>query len=210
MANTEALSEELTSRLRIEILSEHLKPGAKLTEEELSKNFGVSRTPVRDAIRRLAGESLVELIPNRGAYVIGFSRGDVSDLYDLRCNAETRAASWAVQRFYEEELEKLEETYESMGFYAKRGDLKKLRELNETFHTVICEAAHNRILTRSLLTYRIYLTNSTHTKRSRREHIEAILSEHAAIFEAFVNRAPEEVAEAMFTHITSAKTRALR
>jgi DNA-binding GntR family transcriptional regulator len=210
MANKDALSGNLADRIREDILSEQIKPGAKLTEEELTASFGVSRTPVRDAIRRLAFESLVEVIPNRGAFVIGFSRGDVSDLYDLRRNAEEQAVSWAVQRFYKEELDKLEETYEQMEFYTKRSDLKKLRELNEAFHATIYEAAHNRILSRNLRTYNVYLTKSTHTKRFRREHIEDIFSEHEAIFEAFVNRAPDEAAEAMHTHIEKAKARALR
>ncbi|MDR0817066.1 MAG: GntR family transcriptional regulator [Clostridiales Family XIII bacterium] len=210
MAHDDALSGELIDKLRIAILGEQLRPGAKLTEAELTESFGVSRTPVRDALRRLAGESLIELIPNRGAFVIGFSRGDVSDLYDLRRNAEAQAVSWAVERFYKEELDKLEEVYEQLSFYTKRGDLKKLRELGEIFHSAISEAAHNRILTRNLLIYRTYLTNSAHTKRIRREHIEDIFSEHAAIFEAFVNRAPGEAASAMRTHIENAKTRTLR
>jgi DNA-binding GntR family transcriptional regulator len=210
MANRDALSGELVDTLREEILGEQRKPGAKLTEEEIAADFGMSRTPVRDAIRQLAQENLVELIPNRGAFVIGFSRGDVSDLFDLRRDAEVLAIRWAVDRFYKEELDRFEEIYEELRFYTERADLKKLREIDTNFHNVIYEACHSRILTRTLFSYRLYLNLSAHTKNDRREHMADVYQEHSAIFEAFVNRSPDEAAEAMRTHMENAKTRALR
>ncbi|MDR2487391.1 MAG: GntR family transcriptional regulator [Clostridiales Family XIII bacterium] len=204
------LSSELVDSLRIEILSEGIRPGSKLVEQEVCERFGVSRTPVREALKQLAGEDLVELVHSRGAFVIGFSRGDVADLFELRRDAEAQAVRWAVERFYEKEMEALEEAYEMMVLYAGREDLRKVREADGRFHEAIYEACHSRMLARRLRSYRVYLLNSAHVKRGRKEFLPDMIGEIASVFEAFVNRAPEEAAEAMRRHVERAQARALR
>jgi DNA-binding GntR family transcriptional regulator len=169
----------------------------------------VSRTPIREALRNLAAEGLVEWIPNRGVYVIGFSGGDVSDLFHLRRSCEAQATRWAVERIYRDELDALEESYDFMVFYTKRGDTHKLRELNANFHRIIHEASHNRMLMSTLAAYRDYWKYSARITPYRRDHLPDIFEEHSAIFEAFINRDPEVGGEAMDTHIRRAWERAM-
>jgi len=206
----ESFSGELTDNIRIEILHETYKPGCKLVELDLCEKYTVSRTPVRDSLKELAAENLVEVIPNRGAFVIGFSRGDMADIFELLRNAEMQAIRWAIERFYKEELEQFEEIFETLQFYTLREDMRKIRELGKRFHSTIYEASHNRELIRQLKNYRLYIANSVHTKRMRKEFLDSLRLEHAAIFEAFINRAPDEAAEAVRLHIDNAAARALR
>ncbi|MDR1028750.1 MAG: GntR family transcriptional regulator [Clostridiales Family XIII bacterium] len=198
----------LTSKIRVDILKETLAPGSKLTEKKLCLLYDVSRTPVREALRSLTTEGLVEWAPNRGVYVIGFSGGDMSDLFQLRRVLEAQAARWAVERIYKDELEALEEIYEYMEFYTKREDTRKMEDLNADFHRIIHAASHNRMLIDTLALYRDYRKYSARVAPYRQEHLPAIFEEHAAVFEAFINRDPRTGAAAMELHIARAAKRA--
>jgi DNA-binding GntR family transcriptional regulator len=209
MAVEQTLPTTLTAKIREDILKEKLSPGLKLTEKNLGNEYGVSRTPVREALRNLTAEGLVEWVPNRGVYVIGFSGGDVSDLFQLRKIHEVQAVRWAVERIYKEELDELEEIYEYMEFYTKREDTRKMQTLNTNFHRVIREASHNRILIDALSSYKDYWQHSAQIGSYKREHLPVIFEEHAAIFETFINRDPQAGGEMMELHITRAAERAV-
>ena len=100
------LSTTLFLEIQKDILSGEIKPQTKLTEQNLCKKYNVSRTPVREAFRQLESEGLIENIPNRGAFVIGLSNRDISDLFDLRCLFEVQAVEWAIQRMEDEAVER--------------------------------------------------------------------------------------------------------
>ena len=89
--NARLLSSDLVGKLRIEILTERIIPGEKLTEQTICGQFGVSRTPVREALKNLEAEGLVEIIPNRGAFVVGLSKDDIRDIYIIRMQNEMQA-----------------------------------------------------------------------------------------------------------------------
>lgn len=110
------LSSNLFSRLQTDILTGKIRSGEKLTEQKICEQYSVSRTPVREALRQLETDGLVESIPNRGAYVIGLSQQDIEDMYQLRKIYEIQAVRWAVERITDEELDQLEETFEFMEF----------------------------------------------------------------------------------------------
>ncbi|MDR2156460.1 MAG: GntR family transcriptional regulator [Clostridiales Family XIII bacterium] len=210
MIGEQTLPTALTAKIREDILKENLPPGAKLIEKKLGEQYGVSRTPIREALRNLTAEGLVEWAPNRGVYVIGLSGGDVSDLFQLRKIHEVQATEWAVERIYKEELDALEESYEYMAFYTKREDTQKMRELNANFHRIIREASHNRLLADILSVYRDYWKHSALIVPYRREHLTAIFAEHTAVFEAFIDRDPRAGGAAMEQHIARSAKRALR
>ncbi|MBQ1401485.1 MAG: GntR family transcriptional regulator, partial [Firmicutes bacterium] len=92
------LSNNLYSMLQRDILMGKLKEGEKLTEQRLCDEYSVSRTPVREALRQLEINGLVENIPNRGSFVVGMSERDIRDIFDLRMVNEVQAVRWAIQR----------------------------------------------------------------------------------------------------------------
>ena len=112
-----SLSGDLFFKLRADILAERLRPGEKLTEQRLCDMYKVSRTPVREALKQLAAEGLLETIPNRGAFVSGLSRGDMDDIFTLREIYELQAVRWAIARITEEGLAELDEILDFMEFY---------------------------------------------------------------------------------------------
>jgi len=209
ISEIKTLPTELTAKLRKDILTEKITPGSRLTELSVCEKYRVSRTPVREAFRALESERLIELVPNRGAFVTGFSKPDVADLFRLRALLEVQATRWAVERAYQEELEGLEQTLEFMEFYTRRGDKQRIRDLNQTFHRNIRDASHNRQLVNDLSLYHMYLTESAHTKPIGVSHLNEIMEEHTAIFEAFVCRDSDMGGEAMRIHIENAAQRAL-
>lgn len=209
MSNAKPLSSDLVAKIRSDILIEKLPPGVKLVEQDISAHYGISRTPVREALQQLKAEGLIEIIPNRGAFVIGLTRGDLCDLFQLRKIYEIQAVRWAIERIYKEELEVLEENCEITEYYADKGDVRKIRELDEGFHGLIYEASHNRILQSVLSTYREYVSNSARIKPYDEAFLKDICEEHALIFDAFIDRNPELGAQAMERHMDLSIARAL-
>ena len=102
--SNQPLSTNLYSELQEDILTGKLKTGEKLTEQKICDEYKVSRTPVREALRQLEMDGLIENIPNRGAFVLGLSDQDIEDMYVLRKAYEIQAVRWAIERITEEEL----------------------------------------------------------------------------------------------------------
>ena len=114
---SQPLSSGLYSELQKDILSGAIPDGSKLTEQVVCKRYNVSRTPVREAFRQLEADGLIENIPNRGAFVTGLTKRDISDLFDLRILFEVQAVEWAIKRMSSEEIDNLAESLEFMEFY---------------------------------------------------------------------------------------------
>ena len=205
--NNAPLSNSLLGKLQKDILTGKLKPGDKLTEQELCKAYGVSRTPVREALRQLEADGLVENILNRGAFVVGMSEQDYEDMFELRKAYEVQAVKWAIERITEEEMDRLEETFEFMEFYTLRNDIDKMLTINSGFHQVIYEASHNRMLKKLLSSYQGFLKYKGLESAYDDNYLETVLEEHRAIFKAFKDRDVQEGAAAMERHIELAKQR---
>ncbi|WP_029165232.1 GntR family transcriptional regulator [Aminiphilus circumscriptus] len=132
--------------LRHRIITKQLKPGQRLPEVNIAVQMGVSRTPVREALRRLASEGLVLVIPNSGARLASPSRREIEDAYVVREQLESLAIRLAVGRLSDRHLRRLEETViaEERAFEEK--NLELYLEVNESFHRIIAEASGNRVL----------------------------------------------------------------
>ena len=206
--NARLLSTDLVSKLRIEILSERMRPGEKLTEQTICVQFGVSRTPVREALKNLESEGLIEMVPNRGAFVIGLSVDDIRDLYTIRMQNEMQAVRWAIERHTKEEMESIEESLDFMRFYTERGDTKRMRSINSGYHKRIAAASHNRLIADSLAKIQDYTRYSLRVLPYREADLAVILKEHRAIFAAFKANDPEAGALAMKKHIENSLKRA--
>ena len=142
----QVLHQEVAVRLRQRIVEGQLAPGAKLNERELAELLNVSRTPLREAIRMLAAEGLVELLPNRGAVVAQMSAQDVADTFEVIAGLEGQSGELAAQRITDAELAEIRALhYEMMAAWTRR-DLPTYYRLNAQIHTQINAAARNPVL----------------------------------------------------------------
>ena len=204
------LRQMVAARLRAEILEGILKPGEWLRQEALSRRYGVSQTPVREALKQLAAEGLVEDVPYRGVRVVYLRRGDVEDLYACRAVIESRAAGFAAANIRDDEIDELEELYQQMVRCPVPEGLNEYRELNRKFHAVIIAASRRSFLVRNLAQLwsafpsMLWSNVPPVAEASAPGRDEPDTAEHAEIVAAFRQRDPERAARAVRHHIEAA------
>ena len=138
---------QVAQRLRQMLVEGLIAPGAKLNERELCEQLKVSRTPLREAIKTLAAEGLVELLPNRGAFAVALSETDILNTFEVMAGLEGLSGELAAQRVTPEELAEIEAMhYEMKAAYARR-DLSAYYRLNAAIHRAFNAAARNPVLT---------------------------------------------------------------
>ena len=142
----QVLHQEVAVRLRQRIVEGQLAPGAKLNERELSELLNVSRTPLREALKMLAAEGLVELLPNRGAVVAQMSAQDVADTFEVIAGLEGQSGELAAQRITDAELAEIRALHFEMMAAFTRRDLPTYYRINAQIHTLINAAARNPVL----------------------------------------------------------------
>ena len=139
----QALRDIVYTTLRDAIRSGLLKPGDRLMEIQVAKELGVSRTPVREASRRLEAEGMVVMVPRRGTYVSSMSLRDINDVFEIREALETLAAGLAAERITDEELDELERIMVTMDEMVQQGKLDELVAMDIRFHEQIYAASRN-------------------------------------------------------------------
>jgi len=185
-------------RLREDILSGKYKEGDELKEVAIGEELGVSRTPVREAFRQLELEGLIQIIPNKGAYVTGITEKDVKDIYMIRSLLEGLCARWACEHITEEQMEEMEENIYLSKFHAGKGHLEQLAELDNRFHEILYEACNSKMLEHQLRDFHEYvlrvrkktLSNANRGPKSNEEHemiMEAIRAKDADKAEKLAN-----------------------
>ncbi len=142
-----ALHGQVTQRLRQLLVEGQIAPGAKLNERELCEQMKVSRTPLREAIKTLAAEGLVELLPNRGAIAVELSEDDILNTFEVMAGLEGLSGELAAQRITPEELAEIEAMHYEMKAAYTRRDLSAYYRLNAAIHRAINAAARNPVLT---------------------------------------------------------------
>jgi DNA-binding GntR family transcriptional regulator len=194
-------------RLLDEIRAGSLLPGARLREIDLAARLGISRTPVREAIRRLEADGLVEHLPRQGASLRRLSHAEVMELYEMRVVLEGTAARLAAHAASALELAELEEINAEM---TGSVDPVQIARLNRQFHTTLLNAAKNRFLKRFMLALRrtsLVLGRSTLFDRDR---VDAAAAEHADLLAALAARDAASAEAAMRVHIEAAHRSRLR
>jgi DNA-binding GntR family transcriptional regulator len=142
-----SLHEQVAQRLRQMLVENRIAPGAKLNERELCEQLNVSRTPLREAIKMLAAEGLVELVPNRGAIAVSLGEEDVVHTFEVMAGLEGLSGELAAQRVTDAELAEIKAMhYEMLAAYT-RGDLSAYYSINSRIHRAINAAAKNPVLT---------------------------------------------------------------
>jgi DNA-binding GntR family transcriptional regulator len=196
------LGQDAYARIRAAIRSGQLAPGLRLTETDLAARFGVSRTPVRQAIARLEAEGLLTHEARRGLTVTRPDHAQIVELYVMREILEGAAARLAAQHATETEIEALAELLAAEP--AAFGDAARLAEINQRLHGLLYLAAHNRYLLRSLelLAATIALLPSLLTEGAR---AEAAHAEHVAILDALRRRDGDAAEAAARAHARAAQ-----
>ncbi len=202
----------VADRLRSQILEGHLKPGEWLRQERIAQEQGVSQMPVREALKQLATEGLVEHVPYRGVRVVEFSPEDVEDLYACRAFIEGMAARHAAAHITDVELAQMEALHHAMVRCDFPGELSEYRELNRRFHSLIFTASRRSYLVRTLAQLWAAFPTMLWSNIPRvavtsvPERDEPDLAEHAEIVAALMARDPERAERAVRYHIETAGT----
>lgn len=200
----------VADRLRSQILEGRLKPGEWLRQERIAQEQGVSQMPVREALKQLASEGLVEHVPYRGVRVVQFSPADVEDLYVCRAFIEGLAARHAAVNIDDGELAEMEGLHQAMVECAFPGELPKYRELNRRFHSLIFSASRRTYLVRTLAQLWAAFPTMLWSNIPRvavtsvPERDEPDLVEHAEIVAALTAHDPERAERAVRYHIATA------
>lgn len=209
-ASHKQLAQVIADRLRSDILEGRLKPGEWLRQERLAQEVGASQMPVREALKRLDAEGLVEHVPYRGVRVVEFNVEDVEDLYACRMFVEGMTARYAATSITDEELKELRALHDKMVQHVTPADLPEYREMNRRFHTIIFNASRRSYLIRSLSQLwaafpTMLWSNIPHAAQESvpgREADDAV--EHEAIVRALEARDPDAAERAVRAHIEAA------
>ena len=146
LQNHRPLREIVYEQLKMQILTGHITPGTRMMEVDLADEMGVSRTPVREAIRKLEKEGLVTIEPRRGAYASDISIKDMVDTLEVREDLESLSAYLAAQRMTEEQVEELSKVTEGYSEAIKNGDTENMIHYDEMFHKCIVAGSGNKTL----------------------------------------------------------------
>jgi DNA-binding GntR family transcriptional regulator len=203
--NYKPLRELVFESLREAIIAGKLGPGERLMEIQMAEEMGVSRTPVREAIRKLELEGLVVMIPRKGAYVAGLSLKDIADVFEIRGALEGLAAELAAERITEEELEELERYLIKISEEIESGDLDKVVATDTDFHSLIYKASRNHRLSQIINNLREQIQRFRTTSLSYPGRMKIALEEHRKIVEAISMRDGELARKIAQEHIENAE-----
>lgn len=200
-AKHRSLNDRVLDALRVAIIQGELKPGDRLVEGRLAERFGVSRNPVREALKALGNEGLITIVPRRGAVVTELSASEATDVVELRAALEGYSARLAARRLGAEAGEALADVLRRGEEAAARGDIEELHRLNDQFHGQLANAGSNRVLADFMRTLRA----KTHWLFApvSRARAEESWREHAAILRAVLDRDEEMAALLASRHVTS-------
>ena len=193
-----ALYEEVAELLRQRIFARELEPGSWIDELRIAEELGISRTPLREALKVLAAEGLVTMKVRRGAYVTEVSEKDLRDVYHLLALLESDAARVVALLASDEQLAALEAQHREL--IAAKADRDRFFEINEAFHRQLLALSDNKWRSQMVSDLRKVMKLNRHHSLFKQGRIEQSLTEHEAILQALLQRQPELAAERMSAH----------
>ncbi len=199
------LREVVFEALREAIIKGILKPGERLMEIQLAEELGVSRTPVREAFRKLELEGFVVMVPRKGAYVAGISLKDIAAVFEVRAALEGLAAGLAAERITEGELEELERLLVQMAELIEKGEFSEFVKLDTQFHDVLYKSSRNQRLIQILSTLRDEIQRFRAVSLSYPGRMREALEEHRKIVEAIAARDEDLAKKLAAEHIENAE-----
>jgi DNA-binding GntR family transcriptional regulator len=198
-----ALHEQVALRLREMLVESRIAPGAKLNERELSEVLNVSRTPLREAIKMLAAEGLVELLPNRGAIAVELSPADVLNTFEVMAGLEAQSGELAAERITDAELVEIQAMhYEMLAAFTRR-DLPAYYRLNSAIHAAINAAAKNPVLSATYRQVNARLQALRFRSNQDGEKWGAAMKEHEQMIDALTQRNPAAMRAVLLRHLNN-------
>ena len=195
------LRDVVFNTLRQAILRGELKPGERLMEIQLANKLGVSRTPIREAIRKLELEGLVLMIPRKGAEVAEITEKNLMDVLEVRKALEELAAQLACERIHEEQIEELRVAAKEFELTLKTGDVTKIAEADVKFHDIIFAATDNQRLITMLSNLREQMYRFRVEYLKQKECYPKLLREHEEIIEMIEERRTQDACDIVGRHI---------
>ena len=202
-----ALYIDVAERLRAAILSHQLAPGSWIDEQALAADYGISRTPLREALKVLASEGLVTMRLRRGAYVTEVSQRDLAEVYHLLGLLEGDAAAVVATTASKEQLDELQAQHRELE--AAVGDRDRFFAANERFHQMLLAIADNRWLSQTVADLRKVMKLNRHHSLFRQGRVEASLFEHRNLLAAVLAHDAEKARRLMQHHIAQGKDAAM-
>lgn len=191
-------------KIRDDILSGKYEEHEELKEVAIGDELGVSRTPVREAFRQLELEGLIQIVPNKGAYVTGITPKDVHDIYMMRALLEGLCARWACEKVTKEQMEEMEENIYLSEFHASKGHYDQMADLDNRFHEILYEAGDSKMLEHTLKDFHQYVLRVRKTTLSQEARSKSSNEEHKLIMEAIKENKPDEAEKLANQHLVNA------
>lgn len=200
-----ALYEQVAERLRTRIYSHELAPGAWVDEQAIATEYGISRTPLREALKVLASEGLVTLKPRRGCYVTELSEQDLDEIFPIMAMLEGRCASEATAKAKDADIARLAAIHADLERHAAADDADRFFEANQQFHDALQELAGNRWLQQLIDETRKFIKLTRRDSLNLNGRLRQSLAEHREILAAVQQRQPEKAGRLMHDHILSGR-----
>jgi DNA-binding GntR family transcriptional regulator len=197
----ETRAERLAGQISNAILSGEFPPGARLDEQQLAARFGVSRTPVREALRQLATSGLIDLRPRRGALVASVTPEELQTMFAAMAEMEAACARLAALQMKAEERQELRHLQDTMAALVQRGDPDAYADANQSFHLAIYAGAHNRVLADFTANLRSRLAPFRRAQFRASNRLPKSWDEHSAVVDAILARDASGAHAAMLRHV---------
>lgn len=197
--------DEIFLALRADIIAQRLKSGQAIREDELAQSFGVSRTPIREILRRLEQEDLVRVIPNRGVFVSELTPKDIEEVLEIRTALETAAAMSAAAKLTEHDIMELKDIRKQLDVAIELQDSILSFEADSRLHNLILVAAGNRRAHRIINNLMGQIHRIRFISGHKPGRINTTVNEHKRIVAALLGLNPEKSGEAMRAHLVSTR-----
>jgi len=207
--HTTSLADQVFEKLENDIIQGVYPRGEILTELKLVEQLGVSRTPIREALRRLEQERLIEE-SGKGSVVLGITSDDLVDIMNIREHIEGLCAYYACVNMTEEGLKELQHIVDLQDFYYERWDTDHLQKADDMFHDVICALSRRNVIRDTLVPLHRKTRRYRRNALLDKERATQSLKEHHAILDAMLTKNPDKVKEAMDFHMGRVKAQLLK
>ncbi|MBR4150059.1 MAG: GntR family transcriptional regulator [Firmicutes bacterium] len=207
---TISIADQIFDQLERDILTGKYKRGELLSEQRLAEDLGVSRTPVREAVRRLEQEDMIE-DSGRGLVVVGISKEDMPDMYEIRMRIEGLAAQRAADRITDDELSEMGDILDMQGFFIEKqsktdsDNSDKIKDLDSQFHELLYRCSGSKPLCDILIPMHRKMTKFRKASVRKKSRASASQQEHLAIFEALKAHDGEQASALMMQHLMNAR-----
>ncbi len=210
LSGLKPIRELVYDELRGAILSGDLKAGERLVESEVASQMKVSRTPVREALRMLEMEGLIEYVPRKGIFIRGFTREDIVEIYSIRSALESAAVTFSVSNISPEEVSALRDLLLEMQDLTERADVPGLCHATQRLNDILVQSCRMPRLINLISTYQDYLARFRSVTLASGERRFAALRDHEAIVEAVAEKDAEKAQELVKRHLQAALEEYLR